>query len=56
LRDASARLDFVSTARAQGVTRFGVIRRPDGKLRSRIMRATWQRERSGLFSAKPELQ
>ena len=37
-------LGFDSTARAQAVPRFGVIRKPDGKLRSRITRAVWRRD------------
>ena len=31
LRDASARLDSASTARAQGVIKFGAIRKPGEK-------------------------
>jgi hypothetical protein len=54
LRGVFARLDFASTARAPAVMRFGVILKPAGKLRSRIIRATWRRERFAPFSAKLE--
>lgn len=46
---------FASTAPAQAVTRSGVTRKLDGRLRSRIMRETSRRERSGPFSVRPEL-
>ena len=39
LRDASAHSGFASTERAQGVTRFGAIHKPGGRLRFPIMRA-----------------
>jgi hypothetical protein len=56
LRDDCAPSDFVSTARALAAMRSGAIHKPAEKLRSLIMRVTWQREPCVPSSTNRELK